>query len=370
MKFSPHIRKTSSFERLTNTFPLPRFIEMPIYGFDISDQAVRYVMFRRSKDGYILGDFGEVPLPMGAVDGSGIQDTIAVSKVLDSLRSKKNIKDVRASLPEEKSYLFDVSLSATKDLNIRSAIDVQLEEYVPLPPNQVTFDYDVIPPQSKDKDLKVVVCAFGSDLVSGYLNVIKGSKLRPHLLQLEAEAIARSVIPEDKSGTTAIIDFGRVRTGLSIVTNNIVRFTTTIPIGSDEITRTIAEELDISFEEAEIMKIEKGFVRTKSNEKLFDSVAVKISVLLSELKKQIWYWQSRSGSGQNDTIDCETILLCGRGALLKGLREYTEKTIGVQTEIADVWTNIPLTKGYIPEISFGDSLTYAAAIGLAFPKHT
>ena len=63
--------------------------------------------------------------------------------------------------------------------------------------------------------------------------------------EVEPESIARSVVPAGDRGTYMVMDFGRTRTGIFIVSGGAVSFTSTVSVGGYSLTRAIAKELGL-----------------------------------------------------------------------------------------------------------------------------
>ncbi len=55
-------------------FPVPKFLAMPAVGIDISDDSIRFVELKNSKEGKILSKFGEQKIPSGLVLNGEIQN--------------------------------------------------------------------------------------------------------------------------------------------------------------------------------------------------------------------------------------------------------------------------------------------------------
>jgi Tfp pilus assembly PilM family ATPase len=80
--------------------------------------------------------------------------------------------------------------------------------------------------------------------------------------------------------------------------------------------------------------------------------------------KHFIYWHTHQ-EGNKDHPTIKKIILCGGDSNLIGLAEYFAVSTKNPVEMANVWTNITNTEKHVPEIRFEQSLTYAAALGLA-----
>ena len=161
-----------------------------------------------------------------------------------------------------------------------------------------------------------------------------------------------------------IVDFGQKRTGIFVVSGGIVMFTSTIDIGGLILTNMIAKSFKITFEEAEKMKRKYGLERNTENRELFSVILNNISILRDETMKHFIYWHTHK-EGDKDHPQIKKIILCGGDSNLIGLAEYFSVSTKNTVEMANVWINITNTEKYVPEIEFEQSLSYAAALGLA-----
>ncbi|GAH90129.1 unnamed protein product, partial [marine sediment metagenome] len=67
-----------------------------------------------------------------------------------------------------------------------------------------------------------------------------------------------------------------------------------------------------------------------------------------------------------DGEEIKKILLCGRGANLKGLTDFVSSGLKIPVELGNPWINIlPEPLKQVPELVFEESLGYTTALGLA-----
>ena len=357
-------KKKSFFARV---FPLPEFLTMPAVGVDISDNTIHFVELVDKPEGKILNKFGSCDIPNGVILKGEIQDVKALSNVLKKFKDENNINFVRASLPEEKAYLFHTQIpDNVLDKDIRSILEFKLEEYVPLSPSNAVFDYDILPKHEKNSnhmDAEVVV--YPKQTIEKYTSVFKEAGLLPLSFEIEAQAIARSVIKEGDDGTYMIVDFGKTKTGLSVVSDGVLSFTSTLEVQEERMTSAIIKHLSVSEEEADRIKNEDGLIRTKSNKELFTELLGTAESLKDDIEKHYRYWKTRTDEKGNRVPPIEKIIICGGNSNLAGLPEFLSGALKVKVERANVWTNTFSFDDFIPEINRFQSLSYATAIGLA-----
>lgn len=344
-------------------FPIPSYLSMPSFGLDISDESIKFVSFGATKNGIRLKKHGERRIPPGIIESGKIKDSVRLKEILFSLRKEEGIKSVRVSLPEEQIYLFKMRLD-TKDLkNIRESIELSIEEHIPIPAQDTIFDYEIL--NEDEKSVWVQIAAIQKNVIENYLSVFKSHFLFVPSFELEAQAISRAVVKKGDLGTYMIVDFGERRTGIFIVSNGIVMFTSTLDLGGFMLTGMIEKNFKTTFEEAEKMKKTYGLQRNMDNKEIFSVLLNTVSVLRDEIEKHALYWQTHTDEEGNVNPSISKIVLCGGDANLIGLADYLSVSLKSKVEIANVWVNILNDKKEVPEINFNQSLSFAAAIGLA-----
>lgn len=347
-------------------FPPPQFLQMPVAGLDISDRAMRFVELIEARKGVVIGRFGERLIPRGVIEGGEVKKVAELRAIFVDLKKEYGLEFVSASLPEEKAYLFDLHLPSMKRKEIRGAIELSLEEHVPIKAAESLFDYEIA--KETETTTSVNVSAVPRDLVDGYLEAFEGSGITPVSFEVEVQALARAVVPEHEPKTVMIVDFGRTRTGIAIVSQGIVEFTSTIPVGGGALTEAIAKKTGVSYDEAEKIKREKGVTQSTQDDDLSVALIASVSVLRSEISRHYTYWQTHGDEYGKKRPPVEKIYLCGGDSNLVGFSEYLAAGLSVPVELSNVLVNVNTLEDYVPEISFGDSLRYATAIGLALHR--
>jgi len=338
---------------------LPSFLKMPIYAFELSDESFKYLHMRRQRGGVTVEDFGEGAIASGVIERGEIKKPDILKALLKELFLKKSIRFVAISLPEEKGFLRNVRLKGIKEDEIKSSLELQLEEHIPLPPEEVVFSYTIA---GKDKEhFDVIINAFPRIIVESYLDAFAAAGVIPALVESELGASIESVLPKTFTASAMIIDWGKTRTSFAIAKNRILRFASTIPIGGKELDEAIAKNLNVGTKEAEELKIKHGLLQTPEALPSFQAMVPIVTAMREEAEKYINFWQTHS----EDQKAPESIFLTGGDANLLGLKEYLEEELGITTTLANPWANITFPMRYLPELEKNNAIRFTASIGLA-----
>lgn len=351
-----------SSRRFQSFFPTPRFLRMPSVGLDISDKSVRFLGLREGSAGTHIGPYAEEDIPPGIVEGGKIKDEARIQALLRRMKGAHGLDFVRVSLPEEQAYMFRLDLEGVERSGWRDAVMLQLEENVPMPVEEAIFDYEVL--EERIGGAMLQVSAFPRALAEDYLRIFKDSGLRPLSFEIEAQAIARAAVPKGDGGMRMVVDFGKSRTGISVVQKGVVVFTSTIELGGYLLTEAIGKELGVSPEEAERMKKEEGLSSGRAAGGVSSAVISTVSILKDEINRHFIYWHTHKAADYRGGR-IESIILCGGDSNLRGLADYLSQSLRLPVSLAEVWQNVPPLADSVPEIPFASSLTYATAVGLA-----
>ncbi len=358
----PH---TSRFLRL---FPPPHFVQMPAAGIDISDRSVHIAELVRHDGYFSLGRYGNEPVPEGYIVDGVVKNPEGVRSVLRGIARAYNLSFVRASLPEEKGYLVQMEMPRVSTAEIRESIHLQLEGYVPLDPATAIFDYEIPPCTPPEDVLRVNVSVMPRDTVVSYREIFRDTGLMPLSFELEAQALARSVMQEGSCETTMIVDIGASRTGFSIVRDGSVRFTSTANVGGDLLTDAIAKNFKLSTKDARDKKEHEGLLIREGDRSMYMALAPIVSVLSDEINRRILYWNTTKSARTGTTRPVESVMVCGGEANVPGLREYVSFNINVPVHLANPWVNVCSFDDYVPKIPRNHALRYATALGLALRR--
>ena len=344
-------------------FAPPAFILLPAVGIDISDRSIKYAKLLPTPEGFHLEGFTDISLESGIVEGGKILEPKKLQDILTGLRKKYDISFVRTALPEKQMYFFRTSIPDGPLEVIHDTIELSLEDHVPIPVSEAIFDFEVV--GHSGANVEVAVTAASREVVESYIDIFKSSGLTILSLELEADAVARTVIKKDDTFAHLIVDFGETRTGIAVAYGGQIYFTSTVNIGGRILTETLAKHFAVTVAEAEAMKREFGLRRNGPNQDLFSLLLNNIAVLRDEINKHFIYWHTHPDETGKARPPIEQIVLVGGDSNLVGLPDYLSASLRVKTIVADVWTNVNLPARGVPELSRQDSLGYATAIGLS-----
>jgi type IV pilus assembly protein PilM len=347
------------------------------FGLDINDLSLKIVKLKKKRSGFVLTSFNEAKILPSIIEGGIIVDEVALAKIIKSacntVKGKKlKTKYAIVSLPEEKSFSQVIQMPKMDEEELKLAVPLEAENYIPMLIDDVYLDFQVMPPP-KDyfNHIDVLIVAIPRKIVDSYVSCFKKAGIIPIILETESEAIARALVKkESNSSLLILIDFGENNTDFIVFAGGSTRFTCSIPISSQLLTKCISESLKISFDEAEKLKIEHGLNGGLTNaeaEKVLQIMTPILNDLAEQIKKYLNFYREHS-SYEYLLADkrTEKILFCGGGSELKGLANFMSKKLDIPVELGDPFINFLSKKP--KNIIKKDLMSYTTAIGLALGK--
>jgi type IV pilus assembly protein PilM len=348
---------------LLRYFPAPNFLDMPFVGIDISPRKVRMIEII-DHPALKVGKYAEATLSKEFLITD--EDKSEVRDILKKWKKEYKLEHIKASLPEEKAYLFDTEIELGTEEKMRASIEFSLEENVPLSGAEAIFDFRLVGKSEKEGFVKVAVTVLPREVVDSYLSFFKECDLHPLSFLSEAQALARSLIKRGDKGTYLIVNINIARTGVFVISNGAVQFTSTITMGAQDFSKAIQNGTEMTAEEIEQLKASKGYARSGESDAL-QALIASGAVFRQEIQKVCVYWaKHRSMANPSEAI--QKVILSGKESLTLGFKEYLNQTLSLPIEIGNVWTNLNSFDQYIPPLSFATSLDYGTAIGLASPE--
>lgn len=326
---APTLHKKSFFDY----FPAPRFLKMSTVGLALSDDAIRIVEFLGRAQGFKLGRHGEVALERGVIRQGYIQNKKNLARVIRELKTRKKLSFVKASLPEEKGYVFTVRVPNLSYEEMKSSIEFKIEENAPVKLSEVIFDFNIIPDtRVSDGTVEVAVSVLPTDVVNTYVEALHEAGIEPIAFEVESQAIARAVVSRTERGMYLVVNLSPRKAGIYLVKRGIVVFTSTI-----------------SFDE---------YNREGHSEEMF---------LLREIEKTLLFWETHLGDNIKQTEHATAVRIVGSHQNFNEMKQILSDELTVPVQVSNVWVNAFSFNNYVPDIKKKDSLKFAAAIGLALP---
>jgi len=240
--------------------------------------------------------------------------------------------------------------------DLRKSYIYELDKYFPFDPKTIYTDCSILDPESKDKKMLVLMVAVKKEMVDDRLKLFKEEGFELDRVTINSVAMANafsSLGPQvTASGRAkAVLDIGGSASCLMIFKDSSLRFARDIFVGSQELTKKIANALNVDAAQAEALKRQPG----DKGPQVIEACEMPINNLISEIRLSMDYFMTE----KNTQVD--EIFLSGGGSLLKGIEGVFEKNLNLPVK---VWN--PLTKAHInAPTATEDIQAYATQFGVA-----
>ncbi len=318
-----------------------------LVGLDIGSHSIKLVEIEHSKRGRILQNFGLTAIPPGAIVEGSVKDVEAVSAAIKSLFRNLRVRkrNVAVSLSGYAVIAKRIGLEKMGESEIEKAIQEEAEKYIPYDINDVNLDFAVLNPEgvleeggdqeaesTSSKQMDVLLVAAKKEIVDEHVELIRSANLNPVVLDADIFALQNAVeISVDRpDGNYVIITVGAGELGINVVYRGMSTFSRDSSYGGNQITATIMSEYDVSFEEAERIKLGGMELDNRQEERLAKIVTDEVSAWVKEIKRALDFV---AGTYPNEAIN--EIVLAGGSCRIEGFRPYLEQ----ETNISVVYLN-------------------------------
>jgi type IV pilus assembly protein PilM len=343
--------------------------DKPVFGFDIGRSSIKIMQIdSESSKKPIVRAYGSTFFDDGAIKDGVVIDHETVVKAAHDLIEKHLVgtistNRVAVSLPNSYSFSRVITLPPMSDKDLASAVQSEVDQSIPMPMEELYFDYSTIH-ILEDGSREVQVVASPCAIVDSYDKVFEALGLEVALIEPNIAAVTRLVAQsEAHEVSTLIIDIGSTACDITIYDGSAVRATGTVDCSSERITDNIAKALNVSTEKAQNIKTRYGLELSKKQKEIGEAVEPELRKLVNEVRKVMRYFTDRDSKGS----PIGQIIILGGGANLPGLSSYLTDKTRVPTRLCAPWNNIEFGRLQPPHEL--ESTLYTTASGLSMVNY-
>jgi type IV pilus assembly protein PilM len=345
----------------------------PTIGLDIGSSSIKLMELEQDKRSgrHRLVHFAMAPLPPEAiVDGAVMNTNVIVDTIRELVQQQRvKTKQVVASVSGNAVIIKRVTLPQMSEDELEESIQWEAEQYIPFDINDVNIDVQILPGIAEDPgQMDVLLVAARKELVNEFQSIIAQAGLKPMVVDVDAFAIANMFelnyeLPDE---TVALVNIGASNVNIHILRGGVSAFTRDVGMGGRQFTEEIQRTLNISYEEAESMKIgdDEADAAAVVPEEIERVLATVGENLATEVQRSLdFYLSTSSDSG------ISAIYLSGGAARTPGLVRAIERQTGLPVEIADPLRQIQVDeRAFNPAFLNDVSPQAAVVVGLALRR--
>lgn len=345
-------------------------------GIDIGSSSIKVVQLQKKGDKAVLETYGELSLgPYGGVS-IGQSTNLPTEKLIQAVTDLLNEKEVAittrvcgVAIPFRASLLSVIKMPSLGQKELASMVPIEARKYIPVPISDVTIDWSIVPKseveeevadargKNKRKTVDILLVAIHNNIINQYQEIVSKTGLESKFFEIEIFSSIRAVL-EGVQGPVMVFDMGASTTKLYMMDRNLVQYSHTINTGSQDITQNIARILNISIEEAEVMKRSVGMGKISDSANLSDAVTIVADRIFSDTNRFLFNFQKET----NQNI--KSIYLTGGGSALKGFRDLAAENFKVEVISGNPFEKVE-TPVFLENILKETGPEFTVAVGVA-----
>lgn len=176
--------------------------EVPILSIEFGN-PVRVVFGGKRKDKkVVIKNFALETLPPEVVQGGQLNNPDHLLEVLKGILKRFKVKSGKTliSIPAQNVVVRFFNFPYMPENELRESIKWELERYIPLSPEDVNYDIQVIDvvDRGDTKESRIMLVAVPKEILNPYLEVIKKLNLEPELVDVSVFSAVRTMIMSRK----------------------------------------------------------------------------------------------------------------------------------------------------------------------------
>lgn len=305
-------------------------------GLDIGSHAVKICEMADTGKGLQLMSLGSALLPADALEDGALQDPDAVAKTITGLVKNLKIKGkkVAISISGYSVIVKKINLAVMTDEELEAHIQSEAEQYIPFDIDDVYIDFYDLKTNTEDEDrTDVMLVAAKKEVIDGYLDMLRSAGLQTVVVDVDAFALENAYDANfDLEENIALVDIGASKMNINIISHGTSVLARDVVLGSRQLTEQIQNRFDLTFEEAEALKLGKTPAEDKKQEleRIFTDTCAQ---WITEIKRALDFYYSN-----HPDEPIAKLVLSGGGAKIKGLTRFFEQETGISVDLFNPFT--------------------------------
>jgi type IV pilus assembly protein PilM len=341
------------------------FAKQSIVGLDVGSSSIKAVELKRGRSGIEVAHLGVEYLPSDIVVDSMIVDSGTVSSVIAKLFSENDIKSrsVATSVSGHSVIVKKIALPMMSDQELAETIQKEAAQQIPFDISDVSIDYQILSEDAASPQMDVLLVAVKKDKILNYTNVLSMAGKAPAIVDIDAFALQNCYeynYDPAPGSTVALLNLGASVMNINIVKGTVPLFTRDVSVGGHQYTDSLQKELDLSFDDAEALKLGKklGTVSEEAKAPILQQVT---EIIVLEIQKTFDFFRA-TAAGEH----IERIYLAGGSSKVPGLIESLRQEFSLPVDVLNPFQKIaPPAEGKGAELIEENAGQLAVAVGLA-----
>src|SRR4030042_7119821 len=123
--------------------------------------------------------------PFNPEKGKEEREVEIISTIQGFIPSQNVSKDnIIVALPREKALLKVLEIPSAAKENLRKVLEYELVKHIPFPPEEATFDFQIL--EEKERTLRILLVVMKKEDVDEYLNLFKRMGIKPGAIEISS----------------------------------------------------------------------------------------------------------------------------------------------------------------------------------------
>ena len=333
-----------------------------ITGIDIGAGSIKVVRIAKAGKRPKLLSAVLVELPPDPAQATSI------SADLHHLQAGKKIgsSNIVTLMPGKHLTIRSLTLPKMPLGELREAVRWEAKRHISYPIDAAQIEYLIVGEKREGTVEKYDLVMVASERAKVLEHLIPFHEAKISVFAVDANALSlRNVLRFREisvDANTLVVDLGAGKTEINIFKGYTLRFSRCVENGGLDMTRTIADTLDVGLQEAEDKKRGLNVLGPAGQDKAMAAVQSRLDGLLMEIRRSVEYYKT---TFREKSV--ERIILSGGVSLMGGLKEYFAQSLEGPVEIDRPFDSVICKQNVLEE--FGPAAPrFSAAIGLALRK--
>ena len=340
----------------------------PVLGLDITTSSIKLIELSLSGGQYTVDSYAAEPTPQNALNEKAIVDVDAVGEAIARAvrRAGARTREVAVAINGDAAITKVIQMPRNlNDADLEAQVEMQADQYIPFPMEEVAYDFEVLGVSEKDTDSNdVLLVASRTENVEQRRAAVAAAGLTARVVDVEAFALENACklmthqMPDGGiDRVVAVVDFGASTTTFSVLKNLKVVYTRDFAFGGQQLTEEIMRTYGLSLEEAGRSKKEGGLPANYQT----DVLDPFIDDMTQQISRSLQFYLA-SGTGREQP---EKVLVCGGCANIPGVAEVVQSRIGIEAEKGDPLGQMKISSRARAQAVQRDATSLLTACGLA-----
>src|SRR5438094_4443071 len=233
-----------------------------IVGLDVGSSSIKAVELKKGRGGIEVAHLGLEALAPDIVVDSMIVDSGTVSSAISKLFTDNQIKSkaVATAVSGHSVIVKKISLPSMSDQELAETIEKEAAQHIPFDLADVNLDYQILSEDAGNPQMDVLLVAVKKDKILNYTNVLSMAGRTPAIVDIDALALQNcyEYNYEPAPGqVVALLNMGATVRNVNIAKRTTALFPRDVNVARHKETDARQKELDLSFDDAEALKLGK-----------------------------------------------------------------------------------------------------------------